>query len=69
MQNTLQFVYELQKAGKPFELMLYPKSRHGVSDPLLSKHMRQAMYDFIMRTLKPTATAPAAASDNAGTSR
>ena len=30
MPNTIQFVYELQKAGKPFELMLYPKSRHGV---------------------------------------
>ena len=40
MQNTIQFVYELQKAGKQFELMLYPKSRHGVTDPLLVKHMR-----------------------------
>ena len=26
MQNTMQFAYELQKAGKPFEMMLYPKS-------------------------------------------
>ena len=43
MQNTMQFVYELQKAGKQFELMLYPKSRHGVTDPLLLKHMRQMM--------------------------
>ncbi|MFN2514245.1 MAG: alpha/beta hydrolase family protein, partial [Pyrinomonadaceae bacterium] len=25
VQNTLQFAYELQKAGKPFQLMLYPK--------------------------------------------
>ena len=33
MQNTIQFVYELQKAGKEFELMVYPKSRHGVGDP------------------------------------
>jgi dipeptidyl-peptidase-4 len=60
VQNTLQFAYELQRAGKPFELMLYPKSRHGVSDPQLAKHMRQAMLDFIIRTLKPGgATAPA----------
>ena len=29
MANTIQFVYELQKAGKQFELMLYPKSRHA----------------------------------------
>ncbi|HKP71423.1 MAG TPA: DPP IV N-terminal domain-containing protein, partial [Pyrinomonadaceae bacterium] len=27
VQNTIQFAYELQKAGKPFQLMLYPKSR------------------------------------------
>ncbi len=51
MQNTIQFVYELQKAGKQFELMLYPKSRHGVNDPLLLKHMRQMMTDFIVENL------------------
>ena len=49
--NTIQFAYELQKAGKPFQLMLYPKSRHGVTDPLLLKHMRQTMADFIIENL------------------
>ncbi len=58
MQNTIQFAYELQKAGKPFELMLYPKSRHGVVDPALVRHMRERMLDFTLRTLKPE---PAAA--------
>jgi len=52
-QNTIQLAYALQKAGKPFELMLYPKSRHGVTDPLLVKHMRALMVDFIARTLRP----------------
>jgi len=51
MQNTIQFIYELQKAGKQFQLMLYPKSRHGVTDPLLLKHMRQMMLDFIVENL------------------
>lgn len=51
MQNTMQFIYELQKAGKQFELMLYPKSRHAVTDPLLLKHMRQMMTDFILENL------------------
>ncbi len=51
MANTIQFAYELQKAGKPFRLMLYPKSRHGVTDPLLLKHMRQTMADFIIENL------------------
>ena len=51
MQNTIQFVYELQKAGKQFELMVYPKSRHGVNDPALVKHMRTMMTDFILANL------------------
>ena len=51
VQNTVQFVYELQKAGKQFQLMLYPKSRHGVTDPLLVKHMRQMMTDFVLANL------------------
>ena len=51
MQNTIQFVYELQKAGKQFELMLYPKSRHGVTDPPLLKHMRQMMTEYILANL------------------
>lgn len=51
MQNTVQFVYELQKAGKQFELMVYPKSRHGVTDPLLVKHMRTMMTEFILANL------------------
>lgn len=51
MANTIQLVYALQKAGKPFDLMLYPKSRHGVTDPLLVKHMRQMMTDYILKNL------------------
>jgi dipeptidyl-peptidase 4 len=53
MANTIQFAYELEKAGKPFELLIYPKSRHGVVDPLLVKHMRERMLEFTLRTLKP----------------
>jgi dipeptidyl-peptidase-4 len=50
-QNTEQMVYELQRAGKPFELMMYPRQRHGVTDPRLNKHLRQLMFDFTMRTV------------------
>ncbi len=49
--NTIQLIYALQKEGKQFELMLYPKSRHGVTSPLLLKHMRQLMTDFIVENL------------------
>ncbi|HYR76750.1 MAG TPA: S9 family peptidase [Pyrinomonadaceae bacterium] len=51
MANTVQFLYELQKAGKQVQLMIYPKSRHGVTDPVLVKHMRQMMTDFIVGNL------------------
>ena len=51
VQNTIQFLYELQKAGKQVQLMLYPKSRHGIMDPLLVKHMRQMMTDYIVANL------------------
>jgi dipeptidyl-peptidase-4 len=51
VQNTIQFAYELQKADKEFQLMLYPKSRHGVTDPLLVRHMRQMMTDFVLQNL------------------
>jgi len=53
MQNTLQFVNALQKADKQFELMFYPKSRHGIR----GKHYNRLIVDFITRTLsKPTET-------------
>jgi dipeptidyl-peptidase-4 len=51
VQNTIQFLYELQKAGKQVQLMLYPKSRHGVTDPILVKHMRQMMTDYLLANL------------------
>src|SRR5262245_18342785 len=51
--NTLQFAYELQRAQKPFRLMLYPKTRHGVTDPALVKHVRSEMLAFIVEHLKP----------------
>jgi dipeptidyl-peptidase-4 len=51
MANSVQFLYELQKAGKQVQFMIYPKSRHGVTDPVLVKHMRQMMTDYILGNL------------------
>jgi dipeptidyl-peptidase-4 len=50
-QNTQQLAYELQKAGIPFNEVLYPKSRHGFTDPLLIKHRARTMLAFIEETL------------------
>jgi dipeptidyl-peptidase 4 len=51
MANTIQFLYELQKSGKQVQLMLYPKSRHGVVDPMLVKHWYTMMTDFVLGNL------------------
>lgn len=49
LQNTIQFAYELQQLGKPFEMMLYPKTRHTVYDKKTQFHMQGLMLDFIRR--------------------
>jgi dipeptidyl-peptidase-4 len=53
VQNTMQFARELQRAGKTFQMMLYPSGGHGESDPALLRHERQTMFDFTIRELLP----------------
>ena len=55
MQNTLQFAYELQKAGKSFDMMIYPRSRHRFGDLYLEKHRHIKMLDFVLQYLRPDA--------------
>ena len=50
-QHAMQFAYELQQAGKPFQMMMYPRSAHGVSDPQLAIHLRRMMLDFTTQNL------------------
>lgn len=51
MQNTTKLVYELQKAGKQFDLMIYPTQRHGVTNPQQVYHMYNMIAGFIMENL------------------
>ena len=51
IQNSIQLIYELQKAGKDFEVMVYPRSRHGVREAELSYHLRRVMTDFLLENL------------------
>lgn len=57
-QNTMQMAYALQQAGRPFELMVYPRTRHGVTDVRLNRHLRQLMVDFISRAVGSGHQAP-----------
>ncbi len=51
MQNSVKFIYELQKADKQFQFMPYPTQQHGVSDPLQVKHLYTMMTDFVEKNL------------------
>src|SRR5688572_2658073 len=50
-QHAMQLAYELQQAGKPFQMMLYPRASHGVSDPQPAIHLRRMMLDFTTQNL------------------
>ena len=66
MQNTLQFAYALQQAGKRFEMMLYPRSRHRLGGLDLELHRHTMMLDFVERHLRPEAGAPPPATSAGG---
>lgn len=51
MQNTTSLAYELQKANKQFDLMVYPTQRHGIIDPAQIRHQYQLMTDFFLKNL------------------
>jgi dipeptidyl-peptidase 4 len=48
-QNTVQLADALQRADRDFEMMLYPRARHG----LFGKHPRRLILDFMRRALGP----------------
>ena len=50
-QNTVQFMDALERADRPFELMLYPQKSHGVSGPL-RKHLYETMVEFFEKNVK-----------------
>lgn len=49
--HTTKVMAELQKHGKPFELMLYPGSRHALQEREVSIHRFNQMLDFLAKHL------------------
>ena len=59
-QNSVRFINALVKAGKQFDMFLYPGKRHGV----WSKHYSKLLYEFILEQMNPgEATEPEADED------
>lgn len=49
-QHSMQMQVELQKAGKQYDLLVYPLKAHGVTGTY-SRHMQEAMVAFLLRSL------------------
>jgi dipeptidyl aminopeptidase/acylaminoacyl peptidase len=47
VQNSIQLIDRLQRADKSFEVMFYPRSRHGIS----GVHYHRLMIDFMCKAL------------------
>jgi dipeptidyl-peptidase-4 len=50
-QNTYQFAYELQRQGKTFEMMMYPRTKHSVTDKKTIAHMQKTVLEFVRKNL------------------
>lgn len=51
LQNTMQFAAALQRANKPFSMMIYPGNRHSVQDPAQRLHLFETMTRFLKEKL------------------
>jgi dipeptidyl-peptidase-4 len=51
MQNTIYLVNELTKAGKDYELALYPGGRHGIGGDKTRMHLFTKLTEFFEREL------------------
>jgi len=47
LANTLQMANELQRAGKPFEMMIYPGAAHAVHAPDQNYHLMMMTMEFL----------------------
>jgi dipeptidyl-peptidase-4 len=54
VQNTVQIAYELQQLGKQFEMMLFPRTRHSVTQKNTLAFMQRTMLQFVRRQLLAT---------------
>ena len=50
-QNTVQMIDALERAGKPFDLMLYTQKSHGVTGTV-RKHLYETLTEFFEKNVK-----------------
>jgi len=60
-QNTVQMIDALERAGKQFDMRLYPNKRHSISGPGIRVNLFEYISRFLFRHLGPEAKAANAA--------
>ena len=50
-QNTIHFAHELQQNGKVFEMMIYARTKHSVTDEKTVHHVQKTILDFVRRRI------------------
>jgi dipeptidyl-peptidase 4 len=58
-QNTLAFVDKLYKAGKPYDLQIYPNKTHSIAGPEARTHLYRRIADHFLRYLGRASAVPA----------
>jgi dipeptidyl-peptidase-4 len=53
-ENSTRIMAALQSQSIPFDLMLFPGERHGVSDPKKQIQLWKTYLAFFQRTLSPS---------------
>jgi dipeptidyl-peptidase-4 len=51
VQNTIQTAYALQQLGRPFEMMLFPRTKHSVTQKNTLAFMQKTILGFVRREL------------------
>ena len=51
--NSTKLMVDLQQRGTQFRLMTYPGAKHGLSTPVLKKHVYTMIAEYFEETLKP----------------
>jgi dipeptidyl-peptidase-4 len=51
LQNSMQFLWALQQAGKDCDFMVYPRVRHGIEDLAQQLHLFARFLRFLQEKL------------------
>lgn len=49
--HTEHLLDALVRAGKPHQLQMYPRERHGIRDPMVNEHFETLMFHWLLNHL------------------